>query len=787
MPGTATKNFDLVIEFAESALRDLIGVAFDTDGFLCTLLDETINQIPGVNIPCGAFTLDILFDRPTDISIPANATSPVDIQLGLGDSGSLGSLRIVVGLDVDRSSDNFDIVQLNFKNKLYAVAINLVSIPVPAAPIETWLQNKERLPLIPTPVNRSTTDPKSIKRADAVIIDDTSPTDLDALAWCLTFGGGSPGQLEDFTQSFVPDGGNGAIAIFFDWLCRIISPLIINSLELEAGSFENCKLNKSQTIKDGDGDDVKLTKLELSLKDGFIEIKAAVEKDGTCYTAKGSVTARLRMEIVDGRLVVESEVDDPDIDIDIPWYCWLAAAIVGALTGGLLFGVIGAIVGAVIGPIIMYIVSEVIEGTVENIADNVVEAINDVSPEIDVPAVGINLVFDRVFIDDITIACIVAPIDRAPVRTSGIIVLRNGQFLDLDNGKVGDKSLVGADLTLSGSGDGRKIESVCITEIARTGNMQFDQSRFRLYNYFYQTPAAIPLSEVGMTIDLIFFELFIPTLNVYAVRTNENRYAVIQVVRVEDDYIRIRYKTFEKYLPTVEIQGNFRCLLLKDPVDIKHVEYIPHIPPLLASDWEDKVVDAVLDRAYRFDDIGVPEQARLKHLSVVRNRKAVSQDVLQRQFLRLAPDIARVGKWLGEYEPTVEMTGRFDAITDGLTAPLEYHWWVNRTPLSSGRGTVDVGGLAMRYEVSGARLLLKATKKQPVTAEIRVAVDDANGYRAETARCFEYKPKCLRRARVIPTWNIYREAYMLNFGIRESKIAAMAVPIEKTNIQRRKH
>ena len=160
---------------------------------------------------------------------------------------------------------------------------------------------------------------------------------------------------------------------------------------------------------------------------------------------------------------------------------------------------------------------------------------------------------------------------------------------------------------------------------------------------------------------------------------------------------------------------------------------------------------------------------------------------LQRQFLRLAPDIARVGKWLGEYEPTVEMTGRFDAITDGLTAPLEYDWWVNRMPLSSGRGTVDVGGLAMRYEVSGARLLLKATKKQPVTAEIRVAVDDANGYRAETARCFEYKPKCLRRARVIPTWNIYREAYMKNFGIRESKIAAMAVPIEKTNIQRRKH
>jgi hypothetical protein len=164
-------------------------------------------------------------------------------------------------------------------------------------------------------VNRSTTDPKSIKRADAVIIDDTSPTDRDALAWCLTFGGASPGQLEDFTQSFVPDGGRGAIAIFFDWLCRIIPPLIISSLDLEAGSFQNCKLNKSQTIKDCDGDDVKLTKLELSLKDGFIEIKATVEKDGTCYTAKGSVTARLRMEIVDGRLVVESEVDDPDIGV----------------------------------------------------------------------------------------------------------------------------------------------------------------------------------------------------------------------------------------------------------------------------------------------------------------------------------------------------------------------------------------------------------------------------------------------------------------------------------------
>ena len=80
---------------------------------------------------------------------------------------------------------------------------------------------------------------------------------------------------------------------------------------------------------------------------------------------------------------------------------------------------------------------------------------------------------------------------------------------------------------------------------------------------------------------------------------------------------------------------------------------------------------------------------------------------------------------------------------------------------------VEVTGLRMRYTVEGSRLMLKATRKQKITAEIRVAVDDANGYRAEMARCFRYEPKCTRKRRVIPNWNDYRLTYMKNFGIRE--------------------
>jgi len=92
MPGDETKNYDLVIEFAEQAYRDLLGTLFDSDavGSICWILEELRARVPGFpDIPCGtAFIPDVFFDRPTDIALPAGTRDTIDIRVHLGEGGA---------------------------------------------------------------------------------------------------------------------------------------------------------------------------------------------------------------------------------------------------------------------------------------------------------------------------------------------------------------------------------------------------------------------------------------------------------------------------------------------------------------------------------------------------------------------------------------------------------------------------------------------------------------------------------------------------------------------------
>ena len=82
----------------------------------------------------------------------------------------------------------------------------------------------------------------------------------------------------------------------------------------------------------------------------FIDVQVKVSKSGFCYDATGTVGARIKIKVTGGNLIVQAQVDPPNIDVDIPWYCWIAGAVIGALLGGVLFGVIGGIVGGASPP-----------------------------------------------------------------------------------------------------------------------------------------------------------------------------------------------------------------------------------------------------------------------------------------------------------------------------------------------------------------------------------------------------------------------------------------------------
>jgi hypothetical protein len=92
---------------------------------------------------------------------------------------------------------------------------------------------------------------------------------------------------------------------------------------------------------------VTITKLTDSFANGHIDITGTATKSGFCYDASASFHGTLTLTLSGGTLVPDVALDQPNVSIDIPWYCFLAAAVV--------LGPLGLAIGAaveIVGPTI---------------------------------------------------------------------------------------------------------------------------------------------------------------------------------------------------------------------------------------------------------------------------------------------------------------------------------------------------------------------------------------------------------------------------------------------------
>ncbi len=774
MAGTETHGYDLVIEFAERAFQDLLQTIFDT-GFLAAIFDA----LPGVDSDAAdVFTIALRFDRPTDVTLPAGAGDTIDLSVLLGDGGTRGHLRIVVGVDVDRTGPN-DAIGLDFGGKLFHadIDVRVAGFPIPGlnGPFRSFLEGVGRLDLVPVPVDRGSTAPTTLVEADVRVIDDTAPDDRDAVAALVTLGGGSAGDRSAFSRSFVSGGGNAAIAVGFPWLCRTISPLVDEALEL-GGAFSDCNLTRAVRIDDEE--EVDLTALSITPADGFIRVSATVRKTGFCYEATGTVAARIRMEIREGRLVVDAEVEDPDVDISIPWYCVLAAAVVGAIVGGLLLGLIGAIVGGILLPLILWLTTEGVEGVVERAAQEVADALNELSPSVDVPAVVIELVFSDVFIDDITIASRLQIQDNAPVRAEGTVLVPNGASLDLDSGKVGTpKRLPSVDLTWRGNGFGRDLRAVCGARLARTDLGSFaDVTRASLYRGPYGAPNAVPLAELatwspfGGIFGIFGHDSYQESRRIYGVQTNERRFAAVMATEVTDDFIRLRYRTYEKRQPTLEITGGVTC----SPGRVADKATTRFVPSPALVRVETAVSPAISGAAA--DVTGVQLRADQRSVAQVHRLPVVDVDALVtgahggtmiRGIEAIPLEHRRVGRWVGTAIGRSRGVGRFSASAQGFGSGLEVNWRVNDLPLEGSAGSVDAAGVSLDYRIEGRTLTLTTAATSSFELLLTAAAVDDAGTTLEAQRCVTFESSCKGDVRVLPTWSEFRDAYVTHVGIAE--------------------
>lgn len=758
MSGQQTHGYDLVVEFAEQAYQQLLSVVFDTGGFLLgTILGGLGIQLD----PATPFSVTVSFDRPG--GLPPGATDVVDIQVLLGDAGTLGALRIVASVDVDTSTNGIDLVRIDLEQKLWLTEIAVAGFPIPGLDglFAAFLRNNVKLiPLVPFPVDHATSTTTAMKNADVHIVDDTSAADKDASAFLVTFGGGSPGDKSAFTQSFITGGGNGGIVASMGWICRVISPMIDSALNL-GGAFTNCTLTR--TVRIDEDNEVDLTALSVTAgDDGALHVQVKITKSGFCYSATGTVGAKITIAVAAGQLVVAVQADNPNVDVDIPWYCWVAGAVIGALLGALLPSVIYVIVGAVLVPLIMYIAEEVIEGTINSVAAHITDALNQLLVPVNIPAVGFNIVFSDARIDDVQIGCRIRPIDTAPVRAAGTVVVPNGSSFDLDSGRVGARDMPSGDLTVLGGPFDRTVRAVCGARWARTGLGDFDGLyRAAVYGYAYDAPNPIPLADLA-TIDpfgLLFGNPFKESLRIYGVRTNEGRWAAVQAVDVTPDHIRFRYITWEKALVSVQIVGGFTC------------------PPSFFGTFGEvaKPGAAVFapSPALRVSGVGTQRdpcnQLRAALDAVVVAPPPARGADSVKDAIRALPLIdRRIGTFVGTVVRPMRPQGRFDAIATGFGPGLEAKWQLDGTALGAASGQVDLGGGAIaHYRITGTTLLLTVQAGKPVEMLLSVTVVDEEAHVASAERCVHYEPRCVGRGRLTPTWSDYRAAWATNFGVVE--------------------
>ncbi|PRZ01823.1 hypothetical protein [Marinilabilia salmonicolor] len=770
MAGSQTHGFDMVIEVSTATINNLVSGIFDNEGFLGSLFPDSYIL--------ERFDLATNFNRPPDV--PASAENPVELiaSLEFGEENT-GQLRIVAGMVVDRSDEDMDLVQIDFKDHLFVCELSIDGTSIGL--VNTFVANRLKehsIPLIPIPVNRSSSDTLDITRADLKIIDDSTDEDGDALGVMLTFGGGTAGNLGAFNSAFAREGAGAAVAINFDWLCRNIGPRIEESIGLSEGAFSNCRFRGSHTIKDG----VKLTELDIAPGDDNIQVSGKVKKSGTCYEASGEIGARIFVSIQAGELRVRFETDDPDIDVDIPWYCYLAGGILGAL-GGILIGVISSIVGAILIPLILWIAQSVIESTVSNIAGQVTDAIGGAG--VTVPLVGVGNVLDRAFIDDLTITYDLFPEEYAEVKSEGNLTLRNGYFLDLDNGIVKSSNFSGAEFQLEGTHVGRKMKTLCGTSLGAGRLPDFSKARrFHLYRLTYGEVNEVPFDQVAVYVDfpLPWIEdKYVCSRRVFGAKTSDGCLSLFQIYHVDDSNYYIRYRTYQMESSTVRIVGSFRCRPAWANFEVAEINYTSaaelnsHFREKVQLEFDDKSLD-LIDKveAIRSERVDEKQGLQVALKSAIPAVDAKLEPLygealtLDKQFLDYHK---AVGDWLERRVPERKSkTGHFRASVDGDAVVSSVNWSVDGHGLKpETEGEVRVQGEVFEYKTSGNYLTLSSNSGKEMEVPIKVIVVTEKGSVFTEIRCVPFKNDCGYTVRRIPLFMEYIEKFSSEFGIVKAR------------------
>jgi hypothetical protein len=270
--------------------------------------------------------------------------------------------------------------------------------------------------------------------------------------------------------------------------------------------------------------------------------------------------------------------------------------------------------------------------------------------------------------------------------------------------------------------------------------------------------------------------MFIPSLAVFAVRTNERRIALVQVIDLDDDTVTLRYKTFGISDPVVRILGAFVCppreygpIVLDGKVKVDSITTRPPTPP--KAGVPAKVAPLLAgSRTAKPRDVPRPltQLARLEEMAALEGTLGGSAQVQLRagdarvslpasELLALAdrhpvPLSQTLPRKTAIVAVARQRTAVFTAIVDRISNIRDVTWWVNRVLLDPGQGAAQIDGIGYTFSQAGLQLTLTTDSKSAYEFELRVAVENENADRFETATCVPFDPVCRRGSPVVGHW-----------------------------------
>lgn len=561
--------------------------------------------------------------------------------------------------------------------------------------VETLLEDEVQwLPLSPEPIEvTDDADPVTPADVEATIL----RTGGDALAFLIPTQDDTTGDASAITSPNTTAATPVVILVDGDTLLGdIVCPSLAAAIDAPGDAFASpCRL-RTPVPMDVSGeeelDELTVTSLEGTIREGYIEVTGDFEGAGSAegfpFEVDGDFRIRVYLDLVDGAISVRVEMDDPNVNVDFPWYVTLAGIAIGVLTGG--------IGGAVVAAVVLIIADAVADSVAKGIAKDVfADQLADVE-NLNVPIGPAAEAFELTELDLVPEALALGGRpetgDEMPIAArADRLRLSPGEAIDLDTGATGPTVFEGADCAWRYGPNGLGIYAESGAVMATLGEpygpltvVDVEQAEFESSPHRQHVPAALVPEHVRV------FGVEVGSELTLAVQTSENRYAKCECYE-RNGRLYLTYLTYDRPTPQIVIERDAE-IVERNQIEAGTDSW-PSVSCFPAFEFGGRQVGGGIEVESRSAEYTIDEVAH-----------------------------------------RITATAR----TRLLAFPLQGFEWRLDDRLISGQGSIDVDGNPVSYDVDGDTCTLETELGDGLSDYLEVQVTDDRGLTVADRRWLAY-------------------------------------------------